>query len=114
MLSNLFCRILDYDSSWWGIRRFKPAPDQPYSSSTLLLVCLVTGIPMAVLVYLVWYGVCIWGQHSGFDDTAWLPRSVAWGFFVLNMLIQAVGCWAWNKRCARLAPEVFRYGHRRV
>jgi protein-S-isoprenylcysteine O-methyltransferase Ste14 len=113
MLVNLICRLLDRDSSWWGLSRFKPAPVQPYTSGTLLLICLVTGVPMAAVVYLAWYGFCTWG-HSVFDDSAWLPRSAAWVCFVLNMLIQAVGCWAWNKRCARLAPGVFRYGHRRA
>jgi hypothetical protein len=112
MLSNLICRLMDL--SWGGLNRFKPAPDQPYTSGTLLLVCLVTGVPMAAVVFLASYALCVWGRPAVFDDSAWLPRSAAWVGFVFNMLIQAVGCWAWNRRCARLAPGALRYGHRRA
>lgn len=114
MLANLICRVLDRESSWWGVSRFKPAPVQPYTSGTLLLVCLIQGVPLAAVVYLAWYGACAWGKISLTDEREWLPRSMAWGFFVLNLLIQAVGCWAWNRRCFRLAPEAFRYRHQRA
>ena len=102
------CRVMDRDSTWWGMRRLKPAPDQPYNSWTLLLVWLACGLPTAVIVYGAAYLALTTVDPFG-DDTSWLPRAAAWAAFVLQAIPQAFGCWLWNRRAARLNPSAFPY-----
>jgi hypothetical protein len=106
-LSNAPYLLLDHDATWWGIRRLRPAPDQPYTARTLLLVCLACGLPTSAIVYGAVYLALKAADPFG-HNTSWLPRAAAWSMFVLNGLLQALGCWLWNWRAARLNPAAFR------
>ena len=107
-------RTLDSDLSWWGVRRFKPAPDQPYTSRLLLFICLVYGLPAAALAWAGGFAFAglVHQLNPLADDREWLPAALAWGIFVYNALANGVCCWLWNRRAARLNPTGFRRGAR--
>lgn len=110
-LEDAACRLLDRDGAWWGIRRLKPAPDRPYRSGVLLLVCLAYGLPPAGVVYALGHAVAALASRANplIDDAGWLPGATAWTAFVLNALGNGLSCWLWNRRAFRLNPGSFRH-----
>src|SRR3954463_1754796 len=99
-LEDSLCRSMDRDTAWWGIRRLKPVPRGPYSSRTLLLVCLAIGTPLATIVYGAAYATSLLAASTNplRDDTDWFLAAAAWASFVLNAVMQGIGCWEWNRR----------------
>jgi hypothetical protein len=107
---DVLCRGLDREVAWVGLRRLMPSPGRPYTSTRLLQVCLLIGLPLAAVTYAAAYATCYSVARSTrrLDDTAWLPRAAAWFVFVLNLLLQGLSCWAWNRRASRSNPGAFR------
>jgi hypothetical protein len=110
VFEDFLCWGLDRDSAWIGLRWLRPSPDRPYTSKTLLLVCLFTGLPLAAITYAAAYAACYAVTQSTrlVDDSAWLPRGAAWLVIVVNLLLQGLSYWAWNRRARRTNPGAFR------
>lgn len=109
-LEDAACGLIERDICWWGMRRHRPRADRPYTSRLLLAVCLAYGLPLAAIVYAQCYAAALLLRTVNplADDTGWLPRGAAWAAFVLNALLNAITCWLWNRRAARLAPAAAR------
>lgn len=107
-------RSLDSDVAWWGLRRFRPARDRPYTSKLLLLVCLVYGLPLAGMAWAFGLGAATLFHRLNplVDDRDWLPQALAGGLFVYNGLANGLGCWLWNRRAFQLDPSAFGRGAR--
>ena len=114
-IEDRVCHVLDRDDSWLGVRRLKPATDQPYTSPTLAMICLLYGALAAASGYgLGWLAArAVSSANPLRDDSAWLPRSMAWGIAVIFFLSQWTCMWLWNRRASRLNPSAFRHGRPR-
>ena len=92
-LENLFNRINDWDGTWTGFRRLKPAPRESMSSRTVLVLSLFYA-PVAALV-VGGAGLALGSNHR----VIWICAvGAALGF----VFLQFMSAYFWSLRASRL------------
>ena len=92
-LENLFNRINDWDGTWIGFRRLKPAPSESMSIRTVLVLSSFCAPVTALIVAVVCYGL---GLRGGQIWVCSIAAAVAFIF------LQSLSAFFWSRRASRL------------
>ena len=98
-IASLLNRVNDWDLTWVGFRKLRPATDEKMSPSVVAAFCLVY-CPLCAALGVVITMVILRDRGPGY--LPWLIAGAAAAMFVV---LQSLLAWAWNRRVSKSSRE---------
>jgi fatty acid desaturase len=93
--ANLLNRVNDWDLTWAGFRKLRPASDQRMSIGVVAVFCAVYCPLCAALAVMITWLIL---RERGPGYLPWLLAGAAAGTFIV---LQSLLAWAWNRRARK-------------
>jgi hypothetical protein len=93
LIENLFNRINDWDGTWIGFRRLKPAQNERMTTRTVVILSLFY-VPFSAV-----FGFVIFSVVGAPHRICWLVAVFGGLQFII---LQSLSAFFWNRRAARL------------
>ena len=101
-MKALILKVMDWDSTWYGIGWHRPSRETTMTSRDVLLIATLTSLVLIVpILPVVWF---VLEPFMG-DQAVWITALLGQSAVLINFSLQAISAGCWNERAARLKTQ---------